>query len=70
MNRIRDALERWRAAERALLAAEPGSAEADRARTVLDHAKAMYQRLMDDDVEGHQLPPGRPHDRDRGPDSG
>ena len=26
---------------------------------VRDRAKATYQRLMDDDVEGHGLPPRR-----------
>lgn len=66
MSRIRDALERWREAERALAGAEPGSAEERRARAANDQARATYQRLIDEEtVEGHQMP-RRHHDSGSG----
>lgn len=58
MSRIRDALDRWRAAERALAAAEPGTPDERRARAAYADARATYQALMDDDVAGHQAPAG------------
>jgi hypothetical protein len=44
---VRALLGRWRAAERRLAQARPGTAEWNRARLEFDDARAAYQREMD-----------------------
>ena len=58
MNRTRDALHRWREAERALAATRPGTRAARAALAELELARDAYQQLVDGevDVEGHQMP--------------